>query len=110
MLIALSLDPRSWDFWVAFGLGGQLLFGSRFIVQWISSERKKMSHIPLAFWYLSLSGGIVTTIYAIHRRDPVFILGQSAGLIVYLRNLVLIYKHHGDPESGTEESASTDSP
>jgi lipid-A-disaccharide synthase-like uncharacterized protein len=94
----MSLDPRSWDFWVLIGLGGQLLFGSRFIVQWISSERKKKSHIPIVFWYLSLSGGIVTTIYAVHRRDPVFILGQSAGLIVYIRNLMLIYRgRHAEP-------------
>ncbi|HEX8169171.1 MAG TPA: lipid-A-disaccharide synthase N-terminal domain-containing protein [Thermoanaerobaculia bacterium] len=79
-----------WDLWLAFGLLGQLLFGSRFIVQWISSERRKASHIPVMFWYLSLSGGIVTTVYAIHRRDPVFIIGQGAGLIVYVRNLMLI--------------------
>ena len=104
----MSLDPRSWDFWVAFGLGGQLLFGSRFIVQWISSERKKVSHIPLVFWYLSLSGGIVTTVYAIHRRDPVFIIGQSAGLIVYVRNLMLIYSHRRHAQSPAEEDATPD--
>ena len=88
----MSLDPRTWDFWVAFGLAGQMLFGSRFIVQWIASERKKTSHIPIGFWYLSLSGGIVTAMYAIHRGDPVFIIGQTAGLIVYVRNLMLIYR------------------
>jgi len=86
----------NWDFWVAFGLAGQILFGSRFIVQWISSERKKTSHIPVVFWYLSLSGGLVTTFYAIHRRDPVFIIGQGAGLVVYVRNLMLIYRHQPD--------------
>ena len=91
----MSLDPRTWDFWVAFGLAGQMLFGSRFIVQWIASERKKTSHIPIIFWYLSLSGGIVTAMYAIHRQDPVFIIGQSAGLIVYVRNLMLIYRERG---------------
>ena len=95
----MSLDPRTWDFWVAFGLGGQMLFGSRFIVQWISSERKKTSHIPIVFWYLSLCGGIVTAIYAIHRRDPVFIIGQCAGLIVYVRNLMLIYRNRGHAQS-----------
>lgn len=93
----MSLDPRTWDFWVAFGLGGQMLFGSRFVIQWIASERKKMSHIPIQFWYLSLCGGIVTAMYAIHRRDPVFIIGQTAGLIVYARNLMLIYRHRSDP-------------
>ena len=81
-----------WDLWVAFGLFGQMLFGSRFVVQWIASERKKSSYIPMAFWYLSLCGGIVTAIYAIHRRDPVFIIGQTAGLVVYIRNLMLIYR------------------
>lgn len=100
----------TWDFWVAFGLAGQLLFGSRFIVQWISSERKKSSHIPIVFWYLSLCGGIVTAAYAIHRRDPVFIIGQSAGLIVYVRNLMLIYRHRGDAQSGTAETAPSDRP
>ena len=79
-----------WDLWVVFGLMGQMLFGSRFVVQWIASERKKQSYIPVLFWYLSLCGGIVTAIYAIHRRDPVFIIGQSAGLIVYIRNLMFI--------------------
>ena len=89
----MTLDPRTWDLWVAIGLFGQMLFGSRFIVQWIASERKKASHIPIIFWYLSLCGGVVTTIYAVHRRDPVFIIGQSAGLMVYIRNLMLIYRH-----------------
>lgn len=81
-----------WDLWVVFGLAGQMLFGSRFIVQWLASEKKKQSYIPVHFWYLSLCGGIVTAIYAIHRRDPVFIIGQSAGLIVYVRNLMLIHR------------------
>jgi lipid-A-disaccharide synthase-like uncharacterized protein len=103
----VSLDPRTWDFWVAFGLGGQLLFGSRFIVQWVASERKKTSHIPIVFWYLSLSGGIITAIYAIHRRDPVFVLGQSAGLVVYVRNLMLIYRKsdHAQPDAAREAAS-----
>ena len=106
----MSLDPRTWDFWVAFGLAGQMLFGSRFLVQWIMSERKKTSHIPIIFWYLSLSGGIVTAIYAIHRRDPVFIIGQSAGLLVYIRNLMLIYRHSPDAEQRAAEYAPPDRP
>jgi lipid-A-disaccharide synthase-like uncharacterized protein len=85
------MRPWQWDLWVAFGLFGQLLFGSRFIIQWISSERRKQSHIPVMFWYISLAGGIVTAIYAVHRRDPVFVIGQASGLIVYVRNLMLIY-------------------
>ncbi|MBK5258872.1 MAG: lipid-A-disaccharide synthase N-terminal domain-containing protein [Thermoanaerobaculia bacterium] len=104
----LTLDPRSWDFWVAFGLAGQLIFGSRFIVQWVVSEKKKVSHIPLIFWYLSLMGGIVTLIYAVHRRDPVFILGQGAGLLVYVRNLMLIYRHGENAQPDTTDPAPPD--
>ncbi len=104
----LSLDPSSWDFWVAFGLAGQLIFGSRFIVQWVVSEKKKVSHIPLIFWYLSLMGGIVTLIYAVHRRDPVFILGQGAGLLVYVRNLMLIYRHGDNAQPDTADATPQD--
>ena len=78
--------------WLIIGLAGQILFGLRFLVQWICSEVKKESHIPIVFWYFSISGGMILLAYAIHRKDPVFILGQSTGLIVYLRNLRLIYK------------------
>jgi len=78
--------------WLAFGLLGQIVFGMRFIVQWIASERKRESHIPLVFWYLSIVGGIITTAYAIHKRDAVFIIGQGAGLVIYVRNLMLIYR------------------
>ncbi|MBW1824696.1 MAG: lipid-A-disaccharide synthase N-terminal domain-containing protein, partial [Deltaproteobacteria bacterium] len=65
---------------------------SRFLVQWIASERRKESVIPLYFWYLSLSGGIILFFYAMHIRDPIFILGQSCGVFVYTRNLVLIFR------------------
>jgi lipid-A-disaccharide synthase-like uncharacterized protein len=78
--------------WLTFGLLGQIIFGARFIVQWIASERKRESHIPIVFWYLSIVGGIITTAYAIHKHDIVFIIGQGAGLIVYTRNLMLIYR------------------
>ena len=74
------------------GFLGQALFASRFIVQWILSEKKGESHIPLVFWYLSIFGGIGLLIYAIFRKDPVIILGQSFGIFIYLRNLYLIYK------------------
>ncbi len=73
--------------WLAFGLAGQALFSMRFIVQWIASERQRKSVIPAAFWYLSIAGGLTLLVYAIHRRDPVFILGQATGLFVYLRNV-----------------------
>ena len=78
--------------WLIIGFAGQLLFGLRFLVQWICSEIKQESHIPIVFWYFSIGGGIILLIYAIHREDPVFIVGQATGLLVYLRNLILIYK------------------
>jgi lipid-A-disaccharide synthase-like uncharacterized protein len=76
--------------WIGIGLVGQLLFFGRFLVQWIASERAKRSVVPLAFWYFSIFGGSVLLVYAIYRKDPVFILGQAGGLVIYLRNLVLI--------------------
>ena len=78
--------------WKFVGFGGQALFFGRFFVQWIASERSKRSVVPTAFWFFSLGGGTVLLAYAIHRRDPVFIVGQAAGLIIYLRNLWLIYR------------------
>jgi lipid-A-disaccharide synthase-like uncharacterized protein len=78
--------------WIAIGFLGQSLFSARFLVQWLSSERVKRSVVPRAFWYLSVAGGATLLAYAIHRLDPVFIVGQAAGLFVYLRNLQLIYQ------------------
>ncbi len=74
------------------GFIGQGLFASRFIVQWIYSEKKGISSIPIAFWYLSIFGGIGLLTYAIFRKDPVIILGQTFGIFIYLRNLILIYR------------------
>ena len=82
--------------WVLFGLAGQLLFMSRFIVQWLASERAGRSVVPVLFWYFSISGGLVLFAYGIWRRDPVIVLGQSIGLVVYSRNLWLI---HGEKRS-----------
>ena len=80
------------DFWAAFGLVAQLAFTARFVVQWITSERAGRSIIPLGFWYFSLVGSMGLLVYAIVRADPIFILGQSLGSIIYLRNLMLIYR------------------
>jgi lipid-A-disaccharide synthase-like uncharacterized protein len=76
--------------WLAVGFLGQALFSTRFILQWIASEREKRSVVPVAFWWFSLLGGVTLLAYAIHRRDPVFILGQAAGLFVYMRNLYFV--------------------
>lgn len=75
--------------WIAVGLLGQAFFFSRFLVQWLASEKAGESVFPMAFWYLSLSGGGVLLIYAIYRQDPVFILGQATGTFIYLRNIHL---------------------
>jgi len=76
-----------------FGVIGQLVFFSRFLVQWIISEKEKKSTIPLAFWYLSIIGAVLTFVYAVWRKDPIFSISQLVGLIVYSRNLVLIRQH-----------------
>ncbi len=81
-------------FWLTVGFLGQAFFSARFLVQWIASERKKESVIPISFWFFSIGGGLTLLIYAIYRLDPVFILGQGAGLFVYLRNLYLIRRKH----------------
>jgi lipid-A-disaccharide synthase-like uncharacterized protein len=86
-----------WDLvetlWLAVGFIGQAAFFGRFLVQWIVSEREKRSTIPIAFWYFSIIGGLILLLYAIHKRDPVFILGQASGLFIYVRNLVLIRRN-----------------
>ncbi len=78
------------------GFLGQGLFASRFIIQWIYSEKKGESSIPLVFWYLSIFGGIGLLAYAIFRKDPVIISGQTFGIFIYLRNLILIYKKNNE--------------
>ena len=78
------------------GFFGQGLFASRFIIQWLYSEKKGESTITLAFWYLSIFGGIGLLTYAIFRKDPVIIAGQSFGIFIYLRNLILIYKNKNE--------------
>lgn len=76
--------------WLITGFTGQAMFSARFLVQWLASERMKRSIIPEAFWYLSLVGGLVLLAYAIHRQDPIFILGQSVGCFIYLRNIYFV--------------------
>jgi lipid-A-disaccharide synthase-like uncharacterized protein len=78
--------------WIAIGFGAQALFMMRFVVQWIASERARRSIVPIAFWHFSIGGGILLLAYAVHRGDPVFIAGQAGGLIIYARNLFLIFR------------------
>lgn len=80
------------NFFLVVGFLGQGIFASRFIIQWVYSENLGESKIPIIFWYLSIFGGIMLLIYAVSRKDPVIITGQSFGIIVYIRNLILIYR------------------
>jgi len=79
--------------WFIVGLTGQMVFGARFVLQWLVSEYKKRSHVPIAFWYISVVGSLILLSYSIHRRDLVFMLGLSLNTLIYVRNLHLIYKH-----------------
>lgn len=79
-----TIDP-----WVYFGFFAQFVFFLRFVVQWVASEKQKKSVIPLAFWYLSITGSLLILMYAIKRQDPVFIAGQGFAMIIYIRNIML---------------------
>lgn len=101
MLMRLSQDlglyfydviVTRFDFWAAFGVLAQLIFGARFIVQWIASEKAERSVIPMGFWFLSIAGGLMTLVYGFARRDIVIIMGQSLSVFIYVRNLMLIAK------------------
>jgi lipid-A-disaccharide synthase-like uncharacterized protein len=83
--------------WLAFGLLGQLIFASRFLVQWLVSERRGRSTMPVAFWYLSLAGSLITIVYGLYRLEPVIIVGQF-GFIIYARNLMLIHRERKSHE------------
>ncbi len=78
------------DAWVILGFVAQGFFTMRFVVQWIASERARASVVPVAFWFFSIGGGVLLLVYALYRRDPVFIAGQALGLVVYIRNLYFI--------------------
>ena len=80
------------NFWVLLGLFAQFLFFLRFFFQWVVSEKKGKSTIPVSFWYFSIAGSILLLIYSIYRKDLVFIIGQSVGSFIYTRNLILIYR------------------
>ncbi len=79
--------------WATVALVGQLVFGGRFILQWIVSEYKRRSHVPTSFWFVSLVGSLILLSYSIHIKNPVFMLGFSLNTLIYIRNLHLIYKH-----------------
>ena len=93
----------SGTFWLVIGFFGQALFSARFIVQWIASERARKSIIPAAFWLFSVGGGATLLAYAIYKQDPVFIVGQAAGLFIYARNIFFIWRE----KRGTATATST---
>ncbi len=78
--------------WIAIGFAGQAMFSMRFLFQWLYSERAKRSVIPEVFWYFSVAGGATLLAYAIYKRDPVFIVGQGAGLLIYARNIYFVHR------------------
>ena len=92
--------------WLAIGFLGQGLFFGRWLIQWIASEQRAESHVPIAFWYMSLIGGLITLVYAVYRKDPVFIVGQTVGTLVYIRNLIMLNRNGSNakpfPGSPTE--------
>jgi lipid-A-disaccharide synthase-like uncharacterized protein len=99
MLMSLSEDlgpyfydlvVARFDFWAAFGIMAQFVFGARFIVQWLASERAERSVIPIGFWFLSIAGGMMTLVYGFARRDLVIVTGQALSVFIYARNLMLI--------------------
>ena len=94
--------------WLIFGLSGNVAFGSRFLLQWLASERVGDSVVPVAFWYLSIVGSLILLIYAIHMRNPVFTLAYLPNTFVYLRNLMLIRRREraADPPGPVPETRS----
>jgi lipid-A-disaccharide synthase-like uncharacterized protein len=102
VLMWFSTVPHVWK---VIGFSGQGLFAARFIVQWFQSEREGRSVIPLAFWYCSLGGGLVLLAYAIYVGDAVFIVGQGSGLVVYSRNLYLIFRERAALRQAAEHPA-----
>ena len=114
MIVQLSHDVGAYlydvfvarfDLWLVFGLGAQFLFAMRFIVQWIASERAGRSVMPIAFWFFSMAGGLMTLVYGLVRREPVIILGQALSLLIYARNLMLIVKERRGTRDGRSGAA-----
>ncbi len=88
----MSLSLSTPTVWLIIGFTGQAIFTARFLVQWVASERRRDSVVPVAFWWLSLGGGLTLLSYALYREDPVIIVGQSMGSFIYIRNLMLVQK------------------
>jgi len=98
----LNVNLSQETIWLGVGFIGQALFSARFIVQWLKSEKLKKSVFPVAFWYFSIGGGVTLLAYAIYREDPVFILGQASGLLIYFRNLYFVAHERKHRHESTE--------
>lgn len=92
-------------FWLGIGFAGQALFSMRFLIQWLSTEKHRRSVIPVAFWHFSILGGATLLAYAIHRADPVFIVGQASGLFIYSRNLYFVLKERKSRQASEASDA-----
>ncbi len=90
------MDWSDSPYWLAFGLLGNACFFSRFLLQWIASERAGESVVPMAFWYLSLVGSLILLVYALRKQDPIFILAYLPNAAVYIRNITLVRRKRGD--------------
>ena len=91
------------DWWAYIGIIAQALFTGRFVVQWLASEKAGRSVIPFSFWLLSIGGGVLLLVYALYRRDPVFILGQAFGVLIYLRNLTFVLRERREEKARLED-------
>ncbi len=94
-----ATTPTAELVWLAIGLSAQVMFSMRFILQWLASERARRSIVPETFWYFSFAGGLMLFAYALYRMDPVFILGQGGGLLIYARNIHFIWKSKSEEQS-----------
>ncbi|TDR93853.1 lipid-A-disaccharide synthase N-terminal domain-containing protein [Enterovirga rhinocerotis] len=108
MLIQLSRDigdylydvfVAKFDLWLVFGIVAQVLFAMRFVVQWLASEKEGRSVIPMAFWFFSMAGGLLTLIYGLVKREPIIIIGQVLSVFIYVRNLQLILKERREAKA-----------
>ncbi|WOI55717.1 lipid-A-disaccharide synthase N-terminal domain-containing protein [Palleronia sp. LCG004] len=105
----LTTSASNWPdlAWLIFGLLGQCLFAGRFVVQWLASERARRSVLPNIFWYFSIGGGLCLLVYAVHRSDPVFVLGQALGLFIYARNLWFVWSEKRNGRSSAQDPCPT---
>ena len=104
-----AITPATEIIWLAVGFTAQLMFSMRFIIQWVASERARRSIVPETFWYFSLAGGAMLFAYAIYRMDPVFILGQGTGLLIYARNIHFIARGKREDRAAAENTAAKQS-